>query len=337
MIQNVNFHTCIKAEDKLWFITIDGYFMNYDLKLDKVKVIAPENLKELYFGQIVDKMFFYKGCIYFVEQDGSLLYEYDIKENYCYYYKLPKIEMVNWESFAGIYRIDDSIYFFGKKSNVIYDFNVVNKRINQFKIDSDILLKNSVIIGDNIYFAGDKEVIIFNLKEKKYISRYMVDVSIRYIFAYKNEIYLLSEQNDLYLYDTELKIKSVVYKKNKMQTIGRIVITENYMFVFPLTTGYILTINKKDGNIEKIVEPLDMIYNDIKWAKYYGNCEDKDTIWMANRMSNYTVFINKHDESIHFKKIINNSVKEKIPYLRKKPVLNQDDMSLDEFLTLCIE
>ena len=35
-MQNINFHTCIKIENKLWFITIDGYLMNYDFKLNEL-------------------------------------------------------------------------------------------------------------------------------------------------------------------------------------------------------------------------------------------------------------------------------------------------------------
>ena len=335
-MQNINFHTCIKIENKLWFITIDGYLMNYDFKLNEVKVIVPQNLKDLHFKQIVDDMIYYKDCIYFVEQDASLLYEYNIENNYCFYYKLPEFAMVNWECFSGIYRIDNYIYFFGKTANKICCFNTVNKEISVLKSNKDIVGNNSVKIGQNIYFASENKVIVYNLPEGKYVKEFEINIDIKRIFNYQNEIYILTKQNDIFLYDNSFKTQSIIYSNDTIQTTVCIVVTENKIFVFPSTQGTIKSINKKNGDIKEIAKPLDMNFYNIEWAKFYKYCDDGNTFWLANRMSNYTVCVNKKDESIQFIKIKCGTASQRIPYLKEKELLYNSDLNLEEFLTLYI-
>lgn len=113
------------------------------------------------------------------------------------------------------------------------------------KSNKDIVVNNSVKIGQNIYFASENKVIVYNLPEGKYVKEFEINIDIKRIFNYQNEIYILTKQNDIFLYDNSFKTQSIIYSNDTIQTTVCIVVTENKIFVFPSTQGTIKSINKK--------------------------------------------------------------------------------------------
>lgn len=332
-MKNINFHTGVKVQNKLWFVTIDGYLMTYDVVKKQSEVIVPENIFELEFGHIVDNMFYHNGSIYFVEQDGNLLYEYSLSENYCYCYEMPKLKMVNWGCFSGIYLINGSIYFFTKAEGKTVIFDTDTKRISEEKTNNTTDLKCSVKIDDSIYFIGDRKVIKYSIKENKFTREYSVDLDIKWAAAYASKIYLLTADNCIYVSDTEFSELDLLYDSvGSIQTVVRFVITKNYVYALPSTVGDYLVIDKKTKDVKKAVLPKDLKYEDIAWGKYVGYCEDERTIWLANRMCNYTIYIDKESETINFY-VIPDDDRGNIKRLKWKKVISENELSLEQFLT----
>lgn len=331
-MKKINFHTCINAEGKLWFVTIDGYLMAYNIFEKKSQVVLYRNYKELEFKHIEDKMLYHNGSIYFVEQDGSLLYEYSLSENYCYCYEMPELQMVNWSCFSGIYLINDCICFFTKTAGKIV-FDTKSKCISEEKTNNTTDLKCSVKIDGSIYFIGDKKVIQYSIEENKFVKEYGIDLDIKWAAAYASKIYLLTADNCIYVSDTEFSGLDLLYNsEGSIQTVIRFVITKNYVFALPSTVGDYLIIDKKSKDIKKAVLPADLKYEDIAWGKYIGYCEDENTIWLANRMCNYTIYIDKENETINFY-VIPDDDKGNVKRLKCKEVIRENELTLEQFLT----
>ena len=333
-MKNINFHSCLKINEKLWFVTVDGYLMNYDLKRCVHEMVYPINLAQLKLNQITDKMIYHNNCIYFVEQDGTALYEYQIDINKCVKYGLSGLEIIDWTCFSGVYIIDGIIYLFTKKGDKVLCFDTANKTFSNLDVHSDEVLNCSVSIADTIYFAGSKAIYEFDLKEKNFNKIYSNDNGIKWINSFADDIYILTQDEEIYLYNTVNGKISLVYKENDTtQHYNRFIITQNKMFVFPLFSGNIISVNKNDGSVERIAEPSDAVYQESEWSRYYGYCEDENDIWMANRLCNYTVSISKIDENVSWIKMPMITIEEQKPYLKLRQVLSEKDMSLKEYIT----
>lgn len=330
-MKNINFHTCTKVGNKLWFITLDGYLMSYSITEKKSEVMVLKN--DYQFGHVTDNMIYYCGSIYFTKQDGSLLYEYRLSENCYYYYEMPELQMINWETFSGIYLIDDFIYFFTKTSERVIVFDTNSKKIAEERTDFLSPLNCSVKIDDSIYFSCEKKIIQYNIKEHDFVKEYNVDFYVKWMTSYDSQLYLVSADNCIYIYDMDACAELLIYNNlSKNQTISRFFITENYYYIFPSTVGDYILINKEDKNIKKIKLPQDLIYQDVSWGKYLGYFEDGNEIWLANRMCNYAVYIDKNNEEVNFYKIHDDDAGDIKRLKCKKDVISENELNLRFFL-----
>lgn len=337
-MQGINFSSCVKVKNKIWFVSVDKYFMNYDYMKSEISIVSPQNAYELNFGQIVDQMMEFQNKIYFVEQDGSYLYEYDIEQNCCNKYKLPETEMINWGCFSGIYIRDKKIYFFTKNSGKIFCFNLQNKQFENLLDYHGENVYSSVVLDDIVYLVSANKILCYNLNSNQYNKEYLFQEEIYSITVYGTNIYLLTKKNKVIKWRVSEDIKSLVYEcESEKQIYGRVLITSNKLYLLPCEGKEICSIDKKSNIVKTEEYPVDFCYKDIGWAKYTGYFETDDEIWCANRVANYMLMLDKHNEKIKWFKTEISHIKNINYYLREKGILYEQKFSLQSLIELLIE
>lgn len=337
-MKKVNFNSCIEYDGKLWFVTHSRYFMYYDIASNEYKAVVPSNISDIQIGNIADNMFCCNNKIYFLEQNAGCLYEYDIVNNYLYEYRLPNIKMVNWVCFACVCIKDDNIYMFTKDKGEIYCFNTNTKKIEKVISDINSDLRCSTIVSDKVYLVSENRIFVYDLNEKKYKTEYSVNISIKKIYYYKGQFYIITNDEEVYLTDEKFDKWEMIYRDdNHKQTIHNIAVCDNKIFIFPCFAGSILSIDKKTYEITEEAVPKDIKYFIPEWSKFYGEYECENRIWIANRQTNYLSFIDKVDEELKWIKVNGCDIKEILPYLKYKNVFEENELDLDEYIKLYVE
>lgn len=334
-MRNINFNNCVAANNKLWFITIESLFMSYDLEKKETQYVVPNNYNELDFKQIIDDMIYHNGCIYFVEQTGKYMYEYNIEDNYCYRYSLPECQLVNWGCFSGIYLLGEYIYMFTRENSRIYVFDINEKKLTVKESSIDEMMDISVKVGKHIYFSNCKEVIKYNIDKNECESRCTLRKTLIWMTCYESDIYLIDKDSSIYVCDKEFNdMKEIFHNTDANRTICRLAITKDKVFAFPSFSEEYIVIDKETKKSESIPVPEDIEYDAIKWGKYLGISEDDKYIWLANRICNYAVYIDKAAQTLNFYKMKDDDIKGKIKLIEKVGVVYEADLSLQEFLNI---
>lgn len=333
-MRNINFHSCTKIDNKIWFMSVEGYLMNFDSISYQSQIVAPHNLSELYFKQVVDNMIPFNHQIYFVEQDGSKLYEYNIDTNYCNYYKIPKAELVNWGCFSGVYLFDQVIYLFPRSTGIIYCFDIISKKFAQISNDKEYHVMNSFRVQNRVYLYGE-QIICFDMCNNSIVEVYCFEEdSIFWMDQYQNTFFSLKD-NRISIWDCYDNSESVLYKKEGLvDEFQSFVPTKNKIFLLPGHSENILILDRKSGCLSTVSYPDDLYYIEKGWAKYYGYMKDGKYIWCANRVSNYLLCIDKEMEYIKWIKLKSPNLKEEVPYLRllDKSFFSESEISIEQFL-----
>lgn len=333
-MQNVHFNSCLKIDNKIWFITVEGYLMNLDCTTFQTKVIAPNNLPELNFKQVVDNMIFFENKIYFVEQDGSKLYEYDLITNICSYYFIPDTKYINWGCFSGIYLFNEIIYLFTRTANLIYCFDTVSKKFSGITTEKKALMMSSFRNGSKVYLYGE-EIICFDMDNYFFATTYSFNGEhIYWMNQYQNTIFFLTK-NQLGIWYQNDGSKKILHEEIGLaDQYYLFLLTENKVFMLPNQSKKILIVDRKTCSFTYDVAPEDLYYIEKGWAKYYGYTEEKRYIWCANRVSNYLLCIDKENETTKWLKITPPLLKEEIPYLKliNKSFFYEGELSLERFM-----
>ena len=160
-MKNVNFHSCIKIDRKIWFVSVEGYLMNFDTITYQSEIIAPNNLFELCFKSVIDNMISVGKVIYFVERDGTKLYGYNLHTNDCTYYLIPDTKYINWGCFSGIYLSDQTIYLFTRTAEVIYCFDIISQKFTSIITEKKDIVQGSFRIQNKVYLYGENVLCFF--------------------------------------------------------------------------------------------------------------------------------------------------------------------------------
>ena len=336
-MRQINFSTCIKVNNKIWFVSAEGYLMNFDCMTCKTEIVVPQNLDKEDFKTIVDTMILHDQKIYFFSQDGKILYEYDYKSNYCSHYQMPEVEMINWECFAGIYLWGEKIYIFTKVAGKIYYFDTKNKVFMNVSNEKACSVTSSVIFDNRVYMTSNNRILCYNLDSACFESECSInDEEIYWMNRYHENIYLLTRANRLYVWNIATGIKKLIYQeKNEKQIYSRVFVTENRIFLLPCLGKNVCVINKTTGEAGMEENPADLKYKEIGWSKYSGYCEDDEYIWCANRVSNYFLCIDKINERINWVKMLQPNPRDMGPYLalrKDNMIFNEGELELREFL-----
>lgn len=339
-MKNINFNSCVIADNKIWFISVQGYFMNYDYTKNVTHIVVPQNLAELEFKSVTDTMILNDKRIYFLEQDGKKLYEYDIATNYCHYYNMPKFEMSNWGCFAGIYLWNNKIYIFGKNAGRIYYFDTNTKDFMNVSNDNVRRVTCSARVNDKVYLANGDRVLSYSLSNEKYEEVYKFDNEvITWMRGRGNGIDILTQKDNVIEFDAGMNRKIPIYTpQNSSKMYVRACITNNKLFLLPngLGSERVCVVEKETGNVNFAEQPEDLIYREIGWSKYSGYCEDQDKVWFANRVSNYFLSIEKKSGKVKWVKIPSPSLEDISLYLKKSNnrIIKEEEVELKQFLSL---
>lgn len=314
--------------------------MNLHCLTGEMEIIVPANLDELNIKQVADQMFYIDDTTYFFEQDGSRLYEYNMKNNYCHQYVMSKLEMINWGCYAGIYLWERMLYIFTKKAGEIYCFDLEKKKLEKRFQNKDHVFSCSAIRDHLVYLVSGSEVLCYDLRKKCYTKEYDFVEEILWLNTYGNHFYVISKTNRVYECDLEFRVKMEVWRDDKAARVsyGRIVSTKHKLFLIPAYEMDICIIDKEKLEISKANAPSDLKYDETRgWGKYTGFCEDERCIWFANRVSNYLMYIDREMEEVKWIQMRGLSVKERAAYLhreyREKKVYAEHKISLEEFIT----
>lgn len=326
--RNVNFSNCTLYNNKLWFVSTDGYFMNIDVETKKAIYIRLKNLNSWKKHPVTDNMFEDRASIYWVDQFGKYIHEYNIEQNEYYEYQLPPIEMIEWQCFAGIYLYNGKIFLFPRSSLTRIEFDLQEKKYivypwNCQDDDYEINKKGNMQLWCSV--QSNNWLYLFERNRNKAIKMNFEDLSYKYIdtphelsdiqhIVFNNDVfYILSMTGNLYTWDGCSKQVEEVYNCNdKELSFARIAVTGHKVFLLPDLSEKIWIIDLKNYEIkEQDQYPADLEYYESGWSKYFGYIEDKQYIWFANRTANYILRIDKHDEIIEWIKIVPPKIQDK--------------------------
>lgn len=340
-MKNINFSSCVRVHEMLFFVSTDGYLMELDDLTGTTKIIIPRNLNELKITQIADKMLLIDNSVYFFESDGSLLYEYNYNTNYCSRYILPKLKMVDYKCFSGIYYFDKKIYMFTKLSGEIYSFDTIRKEIIPVFNSNKNNVICSIKIDENVYIANERKILKYSLKEHIYVEEINIDEDVLWMNTYNNYIYIMSV-NQVIEYDKDFKTKRIIYADNESKReYNRIFITKNKFFLLPISKKEICVIDKENRKLSYEKEAEYTVETNINWSKYDGYCEDENYIWCDNRRTGYVLRIDKNNENIKWIEVKPTDVHEKFPYIKesinRKEIISESGIGLRGFINYILE
>lgn len=336
---STNFHSCVIYGEKMWFVSTQGILMKYDCVNCHTDIVVPENVHEICFGQIIDSMVIFEDKIYFIEQDGSMLYEYDIVSNMCNSYQAPQVKMINWACYAGLYLYGDKIYLFTKDTMDIYCFDIRNKNFELIKSKYDKSVSCSMQKEHIAYLVCDKSIFCFNMKKRVFEEEYLFDNGeINSITSYQDYLYLLTKENQVISWNMKTGEKTILSDKNKEKDkFGSIFSTKNKLYLLPSLGNEIKIIDKLTNKISKGEEPEDLEYKEIGWAKYWNYFETEDYAYFANRVANYMLRINKKKEDMEWLKMLVPSGDETSYHkgrMYRNGFLLEENISLSDFLKI---
>lgn len=350
---NVNFNSCILNENKLWFVSLEGYFMNIDVDTKKASYIKLKNLNSWKNHPVIDNMFVYETSIYWVDQFGKNIYEYDTKQNEYYCYQLPLVEMIEWQCFAGVYLYSGKLFLFPRGDLFRIEFDLEKKKYMTYQwerlcVDYSISHEDSLQLWCSIQYnnwvylfeKSRNRAIRMNFENFKYE---YIDIpyelsNIQHIVLSNNVFYILSTNGNLYTWDGSSEHVSKIYNCHDVDlSFSRIAVTENKVFLLPGLSKKILVVNLQNyGIMEHDEYPEDFEYQEREWSKYFGFAEDQQNIWFANRTANYILHISKCTESIEWIRIIPPEAQEKwnVYMETEKMILTENEKELALFIEL---
>lgn len=319
--KKVNFSNCILNKNKVWFVSTEGYFMNIDVDTKKSSYINLENLNGWINHPVIDNMFADKSSIYWVDQYGTYIHEYNTEQNKYYEYPLPTVEMIECQCFAGIYLYNEKLFIFPRNGLTRIEFDLQEKKYavypwnysdEDFKINrkGKMQLWCSVQCNNWVYLfeRNRNKAIRMNFKDLNYES---IDIpyelsDIEYIVFSNDIFYILSMNKDLYAWDGTLDgIERIYHCSDRELSFSRIAVTDHKIFLLPALSGKILIIDLQSYEVKEHDQyPKDLEYHESGWSKYWGYTEDKQYIWFANRTANYVLRINKYTEIIEWIKVV---------------------------------
>ncbi|MCI8312142.1 MAG: hypothetical protein HFI12_08040 [Lachnospiraceae bacterium] len=310
--------------------------MNFNIFTYQSKIIIPYNLAEIRFNQVIDDMIFIDNNLYFVEQDGSKLYEYNILTNYCNYYLIPNTKYLDWGCFSGVYLFGQIIYLFTRTAEFIHCFDTINKEFTSIVTGKMAIVMNSFRSGNKIYLYGEK-IICFDIENNFLAVTYYFDKEkIYWMNQYKSTIFFLT-RNQIGIWDKDSNSKKSLYiETNLAEKFFLCLLTEDKVFMLPNQSKDILILDRKTGVSMYSIFPKDLYYIEKGWGKYYGYTEETQYIWCANRVSNYLLCIDKGNEDIKWIKIKPPALRDEIPYLKlvDKNFFYESEIDIEEFLLI---
>lgn len=308
MGKSISFNACEIVDSKLYFITnFDNAISVMDMKDNRVYYL--ENMEGYNQNTLiggVEKTISVNGRIYFFELTGRKVLIYDIQKNIC---KTIEIDCrkESWGNFALITKYDDSIYVFpkygdkyiiidSKSDNVIFE-NIVDS--NTEKSESNRKFFCGCSQDERVWlYSENNKIIEYNLITQKYSENVLpIDIPECIDIAYEyNNLYLFSQDGRVFEWNVETRdLRVLIDKQHSRIKFEKMIVSKSKIWFLPALEKDI-NILDLDNNLLYVYQdyPKDFCYAPINgWSKYYNYCEDAEYYYIAMRLSNYMLCINK--------------------------------------------
>ncbi len=257
------------------------------------------------FGDVIDFISSYQGKIYALETSGKNLVIFDLANSRCQYRELNCCYQA-WGNFAAFERYGSFYYIFPRHEKKVFRVNTNDYEITEVVhglngIDKPqcccrtgntiwIVPENGEVIGE--YHLADGKMKVYGLKA-------VIENAVDTVFMNGN-LYILNQFGLIYRWDTEQK---EVQKITAMETehlveksVCRMISAGNKLIVFPSLGEDIRILDLVTGEMEIYQDyPADFCYQELRWSKYYRNCEDENYYYLAMRSGNYLLKVCKAD------------------------------------------
>lgn len=348
-IMRLSFADCVESEGYIYFYpTNQDAFMKMDSNTFELFYIESfwKNDKYILKHDSVN-IFYYNGMIYSINNKGDYILAYNIKKDI---YQVIDIAMSNyqWGNFECCYIYHNYLYLISNSSSMSKRLNMDTNELEVLYIAHDNYNQGSCGFAyeSKCYLLahGSSEIAIFDSEICECIK---VDIGScakypKQIEKEENELYILEGDGHVFsinLLDNSITdlIKSFAQTDN---SIGRMMITQNKIWLLPSRGDDIYIFDKKNRNIIKYDDyPEGFQYNiSDKWAKYYGYIPFKNGYLWAMRSSEFCLYFDKILDKIDWIKIENNDIQKYYEYLlyKNNDVILEKNMSLKEFMSLLL-
>lgn len=246
--------------------------------------------------------------IYAIDANCQCITEYDLKDNKCKYYSwnrtgYEKYYVAKWKEYLYIYPLLE---------NEIICFNMCNKQVEireREKQIADLEFSCACQVNDNIFFFGQNEAIKVDCTGEKSDSyRLPVQMSRCIDAFYMNDcIYVLDDYGMILKWHLQNDDMTIIREKgNQSMEFGRLICTENNIWLLPNCGEHIVKMDKGNRKDEIIVLcPDDMFYAaPSNWNKYGEKIETDKEYIIPCHSSQYIFIIPKNGENEKWLKVI---------------------------------
>lgn len=343
------------TEKNLWFVSHEGFFTKVNIQNGDTEVIELEPSAFKDFGNVIDSVLSVSGKLYFVNQHGTKLLQYDMQEDKCKVFDIPvSFKMINWGCFSSFVKYDKQIYMISKDLTMVLKFDT---GLEEFSVDEKLIKSFSkyiqkgyledgvfsIVHDTKVYFVHKTicTLIVWDMKNNTVDGYNYEDIEGICIHADMDEegIVLLTGIGNIYMIDI---VSGKVMRTAKLPTkgeheYGRIVSGNKYWFVFPALGHSIYRIDKKTGRFNQVTDvPIEYVrvYSAPKdWGKYYGLQKYGNVVWLANRMYNLSICVDVFNDVIKWNKAAHisreNMIKQAVMSNSK---LREGNITLREFI-----
>lgn len=352
---DIMFDTGVIYRDKLYFTANFNKCLAYiDLKDNKAYYINNiQNFRVDYFPTGTDHSYEKDGIIYFVGIDGTSVMIYDVESNRCESIQV-NCGLKSWGNYALAAQSKHGIYLFPKLGNKIVKVDYGTNKVNEVR---NIL--NGVTLTEGQSFecgcSNGETAWIFDETGKYCVQYHMISGDIckiclneemgliRHAVYANGKIYILNSKNIVWrLSLDEEHIDKMLSFDMPEDTFGRIVITQQNMWLLPALGEeiYIWDYNRAAIPIS-MPYPKDFKYKYMAgWSKYTDAIDYHDYTIMANRLSNYVLWINRLTGEGEWKKpLVQNENDMKKAFIKnhikngQKEIISENVVSLEGYIS----
>lgn len=301
-----------------------------------------ENIKNYKIDKIsYDCMIEFKNKLYAIENNGKSMLIYDGLQNTCSCVNM-NCGTRPWGNFMDLIGYENTLFLFHREENWVTCFDTISGVIEKVETGD----KNGNICccrRENKVWMFPKEgnrVQEFDL-ETRLCTEHVLDKDIEGVMACASDekcIYLLQDSGLIYVVNMEnitIQDNTVAMISSSVdKRMGRIICLANDLILFPISGEDIKCVNLSEECVNVYSNyPMDFVYDDIAWSKYYMICED-DTYYYLLRKSNYLLKIDKKDGRFIWVKLIigNESVKDKLEFKYAKEIVVEGRMGINTLI-----
>lgn len=344
----VSFNACAFYKNKLYSITNGESFpvvLDMETKnLSYLDDISNDDCMILPGG--LDVAITVNDEIYFFGLDGDSVAIYNITTNSCETIHI-NCHVQDWGNFAAVTKIENDIILFSsydanivkintQTHNVIYVGRIDHKlhqRAGEKRFSCGCRVDNSMWL-----FGNDQVVMEYDMVSGKCKEHFLPVQMKEYadVIYRDNVFYLLGIDGQVINWNLQNnRTKRLVEKQNREAGFMRMLPTYCNIWLLPALGNDIYVIDDRTEAVTIYQSyPKDFEYiGSAEWSKYYGYCEDENRYYLAMRLTNYMLSIDKKTGKEQWLKFELPTEKEYIfQFTKRKKIINESEFTLQNYL-----